>query len=159
MIVWKLWIDRNHCLHQTNQGIEQHDINNALIREYTIGIGDLPSQYAHLLQFNLETLLSKNIATKQRCLASIWSAKENHCDSQLYRNPAVQHNNFFLRWRIRADPDRAIIERRALQRRISGSRRTRVTKTCSIPSRTRSVLHDSSSSGSESELHQGEREN
>ncbi len=116
MIAWKLWSDRNHCLHETDQGIEIQVINKILTEEYKSGLGTLPSQYAHLFRSTLATLSSHDRFIKQKWLASIWSARERHSDSQLYCDPESPHNSFFLRWRLPADPQCAIAERRALLR-------------------------------------------
>ena len=153
MIAWKLWSDRNHCLHETDQGIEIQEINKILTEEYKSGLGTLPSQYSHLFRSTLATLLSHDRSIKQKWLASIWSARERHSDSQLYRDPESPHNNFFLRWRLRADPQRAIAERRALHRQTQHSRRVQGALTDRHTGRSRSDMHHSSSSESDSSSH------
>jgi len=153
MIAWKLWSDRNHCLHETDQGIEIQEINKILTEEYKSGLGTLPSQYSHLFRSTLATLLSHDRSIKQKWLASIWSARERHSDSQLYRDPESPHNNFFLRWRLRADPQHAIAERRALHRQTRHSRRVQGALTDRHTGRSRSDMHHSSSSESDSSSH------
>ena len=151
MIAWKLWSDRNHCLHETDQGREIQDINQAVTMEYRTGIANLPSHYAHLFWSTLDILLSYDLATKQKWLASIWSARENHSGLQLHRDPGNQHNHFFLRWRLRADPTRAIAERRALQRQLCCSRRAQAALIDRPTRRSRVEIHQPSSSESDSE--------
>ena len=98
MIAWKLWSDRNRCLHEIDHGNEIQDINRVLTAKYGAGLENLPSQYADLVCSNLDTLLLHDPSTKQKWLASIWSAREKHSGLQLHHDPEVKHNNFFLRW-------------------------------------------------------------
>ena len=159
MIAWKLWSDRNHCLHETDQGIEIQEINKVLTEEYKSGLGTLPSQYSHLFCSTLATLLSHDHFIKQKRLASIWSARERHSDSQLHCEPEAQHNNFFQRWRHCADPQRAIAERRVLQRQTRHSWRAQGALTDKQTGRSRADMHHSSSSESDSEPDWGLHEN
>ena len=60
MIAWKMWRDRNHCLHETEQSEEMQDINEALTKEHEQGISGLPSTYAHLFISHINTLLQQD---------------------------------------------------------------------------------------------------
>ena len=97
MIAQKLWIDRNNCFYEIDQGNEMQDINGALTREYETGIGNIPSGYTHLVHSNLDTLLSQDPVTKQKWLESLWSARESQSGSQLHYDPEIRHNTFFIR--------------------------------------------------------------
>ncbi len=66
MIAWKLWSNRNHCLHETDQCIEIQEIDRVQAEEYKSGQGNLPSQYAHLFCSDLATLLSHDHSIKQK---------------------------------------------------------------------------------------------
>ena len=92
MIAWKLWSDRNHCLYETEQGIEIQEVNKVLTEEYKSGLGTLPSQYSHPFCSTLSTLLSHDRFIKQKWLASMWSAREGHSDLQLNCEPEAQHS-------------------------------------------------------------------
>ena len=59
MIAWKMWTDRNRCLHETEQGEEIQHINEAITREYELGKSALSSKYTHLFTSNLNPLLTQ----------------------------------------------------------------------------------------------------
>ena len=42
MIAWNLWSDMNHCIHETDQGIEIQEINKVLTEEYKSGLETPP---------------------------------------------------------------------------------------------------------------------
>ena len=126
-------------------------IADLFVDDTATGIANLPSQYSHLFRSTLDRLLSYDLATKQKWLASIWSARENHSGLQLHRDPGNQHNYFFLRWRLQADPTRAIAERRALQRQLRCSRRSQAALIDRPNQRSRVEIHQPSSSESDSE--------
>ena len=152
MIAWKMWRDRNHCLHETEQSEEMQDINEALTKEHEQGISGLPSTYAHLFTSHINTLLQQDPDKKKKWLATVWSARENQSGTLTHRDPTIPYNNFYLRWRIQADPDRAVAERRRRQRQAKDSRRRRGTRPSRQSSRQRPEVEESSTSGSEIEL-------
>ena len=120
-----------------------------------MGRSALTSKYAHLFTSNLDTLLTQDAATKKKWLVTVWSARENQSGVLTHRDPNIPHNNFFLRWRIQADPDQAVAERRQRQRQAMVSRRIRRIRgerTGRQPCRSRSIVVESGSSGSESDM-------
>ena len=94
------------------------------MEEYRTGPSTLPPQYALLFNNTVEHILTQDLAMKKKWLASIWSAEERHNNTHLYRDPSLQRNLFYLRWRLQADPDRAREERMTIQRQQRGTRRT-----------------------------------
>ena len=66
MIAWKMWTNRNQCLHETQQGEEIQHINEAITREYEVGRGALTSKYAHIFTSNLDKLLTQDAAIRKK---------------------------------------------------------------------------------------------
>ena len=78
-IPWELQNHRNNHLHNNSASIHRMDhqsVMGKIIREWDVGLGNLPQRYQNLFQGTVHTCLNENIHVKLMWLASVWAARD-----------------------------------------------------------------------------------
>ena len=99
---WQLWMDRNDTLHGEGNTIRLEEItaiNEEILKEWMMGINDLPTRYHYLFQGEFRKLYQQHHHHKQQWLMNVWLARENHSSTPVQRNAIA--DTFFQRWHSR----------------------------------------------------------
>ena len=83
-VIMTIWDHRNDYLHKPDTLHELEGkklLNKAILREWSIGLGDLPAfDFTHLFRIKKEKLMKKSIASKKDWLATVKMARQLHED-------------------------------------------------------------------------------
>jgi hypothetical protein len=89
-LIFNLWKFRNSKLHETDRILDMEgrkELDNAIIQEWTIGIGSLPAiEFSYLLSGKIEQTLTRSIQHKRSWLAIIRQGRVLHEDPNLIQD-------------------------------------------------------------------------